>query len=156
MAKDIDLEQVMALAIRGEEDAKDYYLSVAREVGNELAKAKFEALAKEEDSHRMMLLYMYKRLSGRDSVPTVKGSPKTHEEHSFVPRPNTMEGIVELALERERQAQRFYKDLAAKVDDDKVRRVLEYLADIERGHEVSLEAELNALRRDADWYAKGI
>ena len=46
----------------------------------------------------------------------------------------------------------FYEEAAGRATDLSGERLLRYLADVERGHELMLERELEAYHRDAAWY----
>jgi rubrerythrin len=58
-----------------------------------------------------------------------------------------------MAIKMERQAAHFYQREAQKSMDRSGSFMLEYLADFERSHERSLEAEWKALKRFPDWFS---
>lgn len=153
MEKDLTAVEVIGLAIRSEEDAAEFYAKVAKLVKNDLVRAKYESLAKEELSHRQILVNLYKRLTGEEKAPPkIPGSPKT-AEGGFPIALEAMEDILNFAIAREQEAQSFYRKAAVQTTDPTGKRTFEYLADIELGHETSLKVELDAYRRDKNWYA---
>ncbi len=155
MKEDLTLLEVIGLAIRSEEDAAEFYGSISKVIGNELVRAKYEALAKEEVGHRHMLVELYKKMSGESKAPPpIPGSPSTAE--GGMPRfsADSIEELLKHAIGREVDANDFYRRAAARAIDTNSRRTLEYLADIEHGHELMLRSELDAFLRDRDWYAE--
>lgn len=154
MEKDLTSVEVIGLAVKSEEDAAEFYEKVAKIVKNDLVRAKYESLAKEELGHRQILVNLYKRLTGEDKAPPkVSGNAKTAEA-GFPIALNVMEDVLKFAIAREQEARSFYEKAAAKTNDLTGKRTFEYLADIERGHEISLKTELDAYRRDKNWYAE--
>jgi rubrerythrin len=107
-------------------------------------------LAGEEKRHRQILEERYKKSSGEEYPPLpTKGGP---EGKGQIPRNLTPEEVLKLAIRMERRAGSFYQREAQKSTDLSGSFMLEYLADFERNHERSLEAELKALRRFPDWF----
>jgi rubrerythrin len=152
MKADLTSVEVLGLAIRGEEEAAELYDQMAKMIKNKLARSKYEALAKEESRHKEMLLGLYRRATGEKEAPRVPGGHRTAEGGFPVPL-ESMEDLLRLAICRQQEAQEFYRRAANQSTDHAARRMLEYLADIEHGHELMLESELAAYLRDRDWYA---
>lgn len=153
MEKNLTSVEAVGLAIRSEEDAAEFYNKVAKLVKNDLVRAKYESLAKEEVGHRLILVNLYKRMTGENTAPPpIPGRPST-AEGGFPMALEAMEDILNFAIAREQEAQVFYKKAATATADISGKRTFEYLADIERGHELSLKAELDAYKRDKNWYA---
>ncbi|MFP3974801.1 MAG: ferritin family protein [Chloroflexota bacterium] len=63
---------------------------------------------------------------------------------------NEMEAL-NLALEREQGAQRFYSDAAEKTSSTEGKRMFSWLASEEAGHSRLLEKEIAALQQDGKW-----
>lgn len=154
MKEDLTLLEIIGLAIRSEEDAAEFYGGIAKIIKNELVRAKYEGLAREEVGHRHMLVELYKKMSGEETPPRVPGHTATAEggQPPFVT--DSIEGLLHHAIRREVAANDFYRKAAVRAVDQGGQRTLEYLADIERGHELLLRAELGAYLRDRDWYAE--
>ena len=152
MKTDLTTIEALGLAIRSEEEAAEFYNRVAKMVKNDMVRAKYEALAQEESRHREMLLGLYRRATGEEKAPVIPGSPETAEGGFPIPKAS-MEDLLRLAIVREQEAQEFYRRAAERTSDQTAQRMLQYLADIERGHELMLNAELEAYLRDRDWYA---
>jgi hypothetical protein len=134
--------EVIGMAIRSEEDAAKFYGHISKMIENDLVRAKYEHLAREEVNHRRMLTELYKKMSGgQDRPPRIPGTPET-AEGGGVPEDmaDSIGSLLKLAVQRERAT-----DLSGQ-------RILRYLADVEHGHELMLEKELDAYLRDKDWY----
>lgn len=154
MAGEMTTVEVMGLAIRSEEDAAAFYGELSKRIHNELVRAKYEALAREEVSHKLILMKLYKKLTGEEQPPAIPGKPQTAEGAQPSGAPESLESLLELAIQREHEAHAFYRDMAKGLKDVNARRTLDYLAGIERGHETMLQAELEAYRKDKHWYAE--
>lgn len=146
--------EVVGLAIRSEEEASKFYGQISKSVKNELVKARYEHLAREEALHKSLLTSLYKSMTG-DEVPPprIPGEPVVAEGAGEAPASASLEDMLKLAIRREQEATRFYRDAAAQASDPTGRSLLEYLADNERSHEAMLLVELEAYLRDKDWYA---
>ena len=155
MKPELTLLEVIGLAIRSEEEAADFYGSISKMIRNDLVRAKYEGLAKEEVGHRHMLVELYKKLSGEHQAPPrIPGTPTTAEGGRPVFAADALEELLAHAITREVAANDFYRKAAARAVDTNSKRTLEYLADIEHGHELMLRSELEAYLRDRDWYAE--
>jgi rubrerythrin len=146
--------EILGLAIRSEEEAAKFYGDLAKRIKNELARAKYEALAKEEVSHRQLLVGLYRKLTGEEAPPPIPGHPAVAEGGGQPVETDSIEELLKVAIGREATANEFYRELAPKMQDASSVRLIEYLADIERGHELMLREELAAYLRDRNWYAE--
>ena len=154
MARGLTSLEVIGMAVRSETDAARFYTHVAKLTENELVREKYISLAREEVKHREMLVVLYKEQSGEDSrPPKIPGTPETAEGG---PVPTAIEGdmnaLLKLAVQREKEAALFYRDAALATQDLPGKRMFEYLARIEKGHQALLEDELDAFGRDKEWY----
>ncbi|OGQ48846.1 MAG: hypothetical protein A3I09_03900 [Deltaproteobacteria bacterium RIFCSPLOWO2_02_FULL_47_10] len=154
MEKELTLIEIIGLAIRSEEDAALFYGRVAKLIKNDIGRAKYKSLAKEEGRHRKLLVGLYCRITGENRPPVkIAGRPVT-AEGGFPVIVTSIEDSIRLAIAREEEAEAFYKNGAKKaVDDDTSFKILRYLADMEHGHSLLLKAELEAFIRDRDFYA---
>lgn len=152
---DIDYTAVEAIgiAIKSEEDAAELYQKISGIVKNDLARAKFMSLAMEEVGHRLILVNLYKKMTGETKEPPKITSDMPTAEGGTPVVVENLEDLLNFAIKREQEAQAFYKKAAAGTTDNSGKRTFEYLADVERGHELMLKVELDAYRRDKNWYA---
>ena len=146
--------EIIGLAIRSEEEASAFYGHISKLVKNELVRSKYESLAREEGRHREMLVALYRKMTGeKGAPPKIPGDPAT-AEGGFPVENASIEDLLNFAIAREQEARRFYTKAAERTNDHTSKRMLEYLADIERGHETMLKSELDAYLRDKNWYAE--
>lgn len=153
MERELTTVEILGLGIRSEEDAAAFYGALSRRIANEVVRLKYEALAKEEVGHRHVLVGLYRLMTGEDAPPKIPGKPRTAEGSGPSVETGSIEELLNLAIEREREACAFYRALSGRMTDANGRRIIEHLADIERGHEIAVRAELEAYLRDRNWYA---
>jgi len=146
--------EVIGMAIRSEEDAAKFYGHISTMTKNDLVRAKYRQLAKEETGHKKVLLNLYGKMTDtKEPPPKIPGEPDT-AEGGAVPDEisGSLEDLLKLAIDRERKARDFYRNAAAQATDLSGERILRYLSDVEHGHELMLKNELEAYLRDTQWY----
>lgn len=143
--------EVLGVAIRAETEAHRFYTRAMRGVQNPLLKEKFSRLAGEEKRHRQILEARYRASSGEEFPPIPRRGGV--EGKGKLPGELSPEEILTVAIRKEQEAAQFYRREAQKSADMSARFMLEYLADFERSHERSLQAELKALNRFPDWFS---
>jgi len=148
--KDFSMEELLGMAIKAEIGARKFYESLAERVNIEELKEKISWLAGEEKKHEELLRKIYAEFfPGKEVV-----FPKEHigPELRPVARELTkVEDIIDLirwAMKAEEIAAKFYAELENMVDDDKKKRLMRYLSDMEWGHYYNLKAEYELL---LDW-----
>ncbi len=152
MEKDLTSIEVIGLAIKSEDDAAKFYAAVAKTIKNDLIREKYESLVREEVGHKHMLTGLYKKMTGESSPPKIDGDPET-AEYGHPISMDDMEDLLRFAIAREKEAEVYYKNASGQVEDNNVKRTLEYLASIERGHATMLEIELETYLKDQTWYS---
>jgi len=153
MTHDLTTLEIIGVAIKSEENAEAFYKSLASKINNNFVKSKYKTLASEEKMHRDILVNLYKDIVGKnEEPPTIPGKKKTAEDvnKDLV---GSIEDILKCAIKKEVEAREFYANAAQKTNNQNSKRLLEYLADMERGHALMLETELKAYERDKTWYA---
>lgn len=153
MGHDLTTVEIIGLAIRSEEDAAKFYGELSKKIQNAVVRAKYESLAREEESHRHMLLLLYKKMTGEQNPPRIPGSPALAEGRGVPVMTESLKEILQYAIAREHEACEFYRGLVSKMSEPASKRTIEYLADIEQGHEQLLKSELASYLRDKTWYA---
>ena len=146
--------EVIGFAIRSEEDAAKFYSHIAQMIENDLVRAKYQHLAKEEVMHRKLLIQHYMDMSGdTEKPPKIPGEPQT-AEGGAIPEAisDSLEDLLKLAIEREYKARDFYRQAATSSADLSGKRLLEYLAHVEQGHATMLENEHAAFLENKEWY----
>ena len=143
--------ELLGVAIRSEVEAYRFYTQALKGVQNPILREKLSRLAAEEKRNRQILEARYKRSSGDEVVPLPRKGGL--EGKGKISKGLSPEKILKIAIQMEKQAAQCYQREALKTADMSGRFVLEYLADFERGHERSLQAEMKALNRFPDWFS---
>lgn len=141
--------EIIGLAIAQEVIAYKRYQLFALRVKNPLVKEKFHSLAREEKSHREMLYKMLQHYTGEEKPPLSRKAPRLNKEVE-VNRP--LHEILQDAIEKERDAQKFYAEAARRATDPTGKRLLEYLATFEEGHERVLQVEYDSIAKYPQWF----
>ncbi|MBM3327938.1 MAG: hypothetical protein FJY67_00505 [Calditrichaeota bacterium] len=141
--------EVIGLAVAQEIQARKLYRLLALKVQNPLAKGKFLALAREEESHREML---YRLLAASTGEAKPRLPKKALRSYAPIPVNLPLPEILLYAIEKERQAAKFYRDAAGRSSDPSGQRLLYYLAQFEEGHERTLRAEYEAVAEFPGWF----
>ncbi len=136
--KDLNEQEVLALAISSEEDDARIYRTYAEHLRGEFPASAgiFEEMATEEDEHRRRLIDLHSSRFG-DVIPLIR---REHVAGFYARRPVWL--IENLGLDRirdearqmERDAQRFYETAAKTTTDAATRKLLGDLAAAEAGH----------------------
>lgn len=141
--KDLDEQEVLALAISSEEDDARIYRSYGEMLRSDYpdtAKV-FDGMAEEEDTHRKALIALHRKRFG-DVIPLIR---REHVAGYYARRPVwlmknlSLERIREEASAMERDAERFYLEAAKRSSDASTRKLLGDLAAAEAGHQYSAE-----------------
>lgn len=137
--KDLSEQELIALAISSEEDDARIYRSYAKMLSEEFPDSAkiFIGMAEEEDRHRQILIDLHVKRFG-DTIPLIR---REHVAGYYARRPVWLvenlglERIREEAANMEADAERFYRNAAARSTDAATRKLLGDLADAEAGHE---------------------
>ncbi len=142
--KDMDLKEILGYAIGSEEAAKEYYTSLAERIAHELAATKFKNIAREEETHKKVLLSLYKKRVGNEkytvpsNLPPLEGSVDVDNVTSLI-------HALEIAMQNEYRAYRVYQYLSDTQKEYKD--MFTYLANAEKGHHEILNLEKESYER---------
>jgi rubrerythrin len=142
--------EIMGIAVRAEMDAAAIYRGLRARVRNEVLKQKLDFLAKEEDRHKLLLERLFRdkypgqALKVPAAGPPAKGVPLV-ETGSVI-------DLFTLAMGKEKEAEEYYKDARARIEDPAAKKVLDYLSRVERSHYYMLKSEIDLLRAFPDSY----
>jgi rubrerythrin len=135
---DLSEQEILALAISSEEDDARIYRSYAEKLRADFpaSAAIFDGMAEEEDNHRQRLIDLHKKRFG-NVIPLIR---REHVSGYYARRPVWL--VENLGLDRireeaeamERDAERFYRQAAARTSDADTRKLLGDLAAAEAGH----------------------
>ncbi len=148
MAVNVKTGETILNAIKAEMEGRDFYLAAAQKVRNPLVRRRLLGLADDEMEHRNTLSRLYWAQTGMEP-----GEAKSENREGVDPDVARMsvENILLLAMENEKNAAKVYDEMAGKADDARARGFLEYLADMERGHYEILSNELDLIKSRPGW-----
>lgn len=140
---DLSEGEILALAISSEEDDARIYMTFAEALRPKYpaSAAIFDEMAKEEDTHRQMLIESYERRFGK-VIPLIR---REHVAGYYSRKPVwltqnlTLERIQDEAERMEDEAASFYQRAASQSSDTQTRKLLGDLAAAERKHESRAE-----------------
>ncbi|MCR4404182.1 MAG: ferritin family protein [Candidatus Acetothermia bacterium] len=142
--------EALGIAIKSEVHAAEVYGRLLGMVKNRALRERLAFLKGEEERHRRLLEELYKK-----SFPEVE---LALPERSLVPMELVMKEeitvpeLLKLAMEAERQSERFYQEMAAKTKDSSGKTLLAYLGKMEHGHYELLASEAELIARFPDYY----
>lgn len=147
--------EILGLAVRKEIEAADFYEKLVERIQNPLVKARIGSLAREEKNHEKMLRTLYSHQSGEEHPPIPPSRPEVKKSIENIGDLDAKEA-VKLAIEREREAEEMYTIAAQKNSDGSANFILLYLSEMEKGHRLALEVELDRLDKDTEWFEKDL
>lgn len=151
-------EQIAATlktAMKGEEDGFHFYDLVAKKAANPDAKRKLEGLRDDEVRHLKTLKGFYEKFIGGEigELPEKGLSVLTEVfRKGQVHNMKTEMEFINLAIEAELAATKFYQEERDLIDDPEFGKVLDELAEEEHGHFELLQAEKDALGGNYNWF----
>ena len=149
------LQDLILSAIKSEIDSYNVYKKTAENIKNGLLEDKLLFLAKEEKTHRQLLEKLFKKYYPDKKLEIPEKSVVPMPEFEIPDEDVPLSKVLKQAMEAEKFAQRFYQQLSKKFTDEKdISNMLEYFADMERGHYRLLENEKESMERfeQADVY----
>ncbi|MBM2290463.1 rubrerythrin family protein [Sulfitobacter pseudonitzschiae] len=141
--RDLDEQEILALAISSEEDDAQIYRGYAESLRADYpaSAAVFDGMAAEEDTHRQRLIDLHSARFG-PVIPLIR---REHVSGFYARRPVWLthnlglERIRAEAAAMEHDAERFYLAAAARTQDADTRKLLGDLAAAEAGHQTAAE-----------------
>jgi rubrerythrin len=149
--------EILKMAIKSEIDGCNFYDLLAKESKNEDAKRRLENLRDDEVRHKKQLTTLYKKLVGTE--------PESLPEEGIGPlvkvfKSDKVDGLksettyINLAIDAEISAMKFYKEAAESYDDEEIKSMLMRLSDEENGHYQWLMAERQAMAGNYFWFGE--
>jgi rubrerythrin len=153
MALDRNLRpyEVLAMAIRAEIQAADFYAGLLEKVRNILLQQKLKFLVMEEKKHRKILerLHAQRFPEVELKIPDKAAQPGPMGAGSGGA---SILDLFKMALEAEKLAEQYYRDARGVVADAGSQKMLEYLSRVERSHYFLIKPEIDLLSRFPDYY----
>ena len=143
-------------AIRGEKDGYKFYNIMADKAVNPDAKRKLENLRDDEVQHEKVLRDLFRKYVGVEvgELPEHGLSALTEVfRKGQVESLKTEMQFLNLAIEAELAATKFYEEERDLTDDDQFREIFDRLAHEEHGHYELLQAEKEALSGNYSWFS---
>jgi rubrerythrin len=146
---------VLRKAIKGEKDGHTFYDLLARKATNPDARRKLENLRDDEIRHEATLREIFARHVGGEigSLPErgITALADVFRKGRLQERTTEME-FLNLAIEAELAATRYYQDERDLVDDPTFHEIFDTLAAEEHGHFELLQAEKESLGGNYNWF----
>ena len=136
------VEEVLDFAIRGEQEAVEFYTRLAEQAANAAMRRVFEDFAREETGHKQKLLAVKAGRTLQSAGSIVKDMKIADYTVDIEPSPNMdYQDALLLAMKKEKAAFKLYSDLAAATENEDVKTVLLGLAQEEARHKLRFEIE---------------
>jgi rubrerythrin len=140
------IDEVLDFAISEEEAAAEFYTGLAERAEHPAMRGVFEGFAREEQGHKAKLLAVKAGevvIGAKDQVVDLKiGDYLVNVEPD--PGMSYQDALI-VAMKKEKAAFKLYQDLAAIVQDEKVKNVFLALAQEEAKHKLRFEIEYDDL-----------
>ncbi len=152
------IEDVLGMAMKTEVMGRKFYLGLTEKVTHPEIKQKIQSLADDEERHEKLVHELYKSTLGREpgELPE-KGVPdivKAISDMKVDDRSKLLD-VLDMAIEAERLAAKFYGRGIVLTEDNKTRAIFEELEKEEDGHYNMLIAEKAAISGDLYWFSMG-
>ena len=150
--------EVLKMAIKGEQDGYFFYNLLAEKTTNTEARRKLESLRDDERRHKATLLEMFdKHVGGEVGELPPKGITALAEvfRKGHLEERKTEMDFINLAIEAELAATKYYQQERDLVDDAIFREIFDQLAEEEHSHYELLMAEKEALSGNYYWFDYG-
>ena len=145
------IEDCLFTAIKSEIEAKELYERIASKVNNMMLKDRVLFLASEEVKHREYFEILFKKLFPGKELKLPEKSPVPLPEIELESENILLSEIITKAMEAEMSAFDFYMGMSEKFDDKDIKKMLKYIAYMEKGHYNLLELERRALEETEDF-----
>ena len=149
-ARELTALEILGIAMKSEISSFGLYKRLALRIANPVARQRILSLAEDERNHYRILAEKHTELSGEEAPP-IPDTGDLRQVEVDIEKMNNKE-ILEFAADKEAYAQKFYGAAARIAGDPTGRSVLEYLVEMERGHEETLRQEIKMLERNPLWH----
>jgi rubrerythrin len=143
--------EVLAVAIRSEIEAADFYSGLLARVRNILLQQKLKFLVLEEKKHRKILERLHAQRFPDVALKVPEKTVRPRPKAALDEKSSILE-LFQAALEAEKTAETYYKKAQGVVKDPGSRKMLEYLSRVERSHYFLIKSEIDLLGRFPDYY----
>ncbi len=136
------VDEILEFAIARENEAVQFYSSLAGEASRPALKETFEKFAKEEEKHAALLSDI---AGNKDKIDSYEFKPvadlkiSDYMDETEYEKDMPMPEILKIAMKREEKAVKLYSSLADKTDNEDARKVFMILVQEESKHKLALE-----------------
>ncbi|HUW64707.1 MAG TPA: ferritin family protein [Spirochaetia bacterium] len=141
--------EVFAYAIRSEEESFRFYTAMAEKAPSYNTRQVLHSLAADEEQHRGLLVMIMGNQDGE--MPAGLGHLTAAEEAGNPGRVAEARDALAAAVERETAAYQLYSAMAAEYPPGHIRRSLEQMAAMEKGHQHKVEEILLNMQTGEVW-----
>lgn len=149
------IAEILKKAIKGEEDGYFFYNLLADKAKNADARRKLEGLRDDEIRHKETLVAIFDKYVGGEIGPLpekgINALADVFRKGHVMERHSEME-FLNLAIEAELAATKYYREERDLVDDPAFRKIFDDLAEEEHRHFELLQAEKEALAGNYSWF----
>ncbi len=153
------VEKILLTAIEIERYGQEYYSYFARTITSSKGKALMRGLADDEKDHEELLSKEYLAVIGKlppkaidleiigeDPIKEVF----THEREKG--KDDLTIRILKIGIQTEKKSIDFYSSKSDVLKSGRLKKLLEYLVEIEKGHKAMLEENLSHLKHESAWW----
>ena len=150
------MEDLLLSALKAETESRDVYKKLALDVKNALLKARLKFLSEEEEKHRVFFEMLFKQRFQAKEIVLPEKTPVPLPMIKIEDEKLPISEIFWRAMQSEMAAHDFYSKLAEQFGDDlQVKKMLLYIATMEKGHYKLLEIEKENAEKfeayDVEW-----
>jgi rubrerythrin len=152
----MNLEAILGMAVKTETLGRQFYLNLSEKIGNDDVRRKILGLADDEKRHQEIMENLYRKMLGKDPTELpAKGVPDIIRAIAALKVSDKTQvlDVLDMAIEAESIATKFYQRGAAIAADNKTRIVFEELQREEEAHYNYLVSEKNAITADYYWFS---
>lgn len=143
--------EILAVAVRSEIDAAAIYRGLRDRVKNEVLRQKLQFLADEETRHKAILERLFADKFPDEALQIPAESPRLAKA-AAVGETTSVLDLFKLAMAKEKEAEEYYKESKAGITDPGGRKILDYLARVERSHYFMLKSEIELLEKFPEYF----
>jgi rubrerythrin len=165
MANEARTNESLLLALKFEQEGRDFFLKAAERTQHPLGKQMFRSLADDEIQHLRRVTQVFEALKNKAGWPAPspeKHSPKTfhtifeeakeHLKEIIAVQADEIEAL-KLGLTYEERGYKFYQDLAQKASSANEKDFYQQLAIEENSHYQIIQNTQKYMEKPWDWYA---
>jgi len=144
--ENMKLEELLAMSVRAEIDARETYAAIAEKVDNFVLKDRLRFLSAEEEKHRQIFTGILNRKFPNSAVKIPESGEVPLPDVKFDDEMVHISEVLQQAMDAEMAASKFYSAMRDRAEDEDVKKILDYLSSAEKGHYYLLETELKAVK----------